>query len=160
MAGWVSHALAETLETTDATRRSCMGVIKALFDKQIAEFTLPGSATYLVSNADPIDYRLAALEAVLRHAVERMYVIYVDILSDVDLAQVFLWMQEKSLFGMGALLYNAAPGITFHAADLARNLFLAPFMDQNLRSAGAALPGSVAGALRKVGPDASARTHG
>ena len=38
-----------------------------------------------------------------------------EILNDVDLAQVFLWFQEKSLFGMGALLHNPNPGACVRA---------------------------------------------
>jgi hypothetical protein len=37
---------------------------------------------------------------------------------------VFLWLQEKSLFGMGAILFNPTPGVKFHACDLIRNLLL------------------------------------
>ena len=55
--------------------------------------------------------------------------VYVGILNDVNLAQVFLWLQEKSLFGFGALLHNAAPGQDFRASDLVRNLLMSPCMN-------------------------------
>ena len=45
-----------------------------------------------------------------------------------NIAQAFLWLQEKSLLTIEALLYNPAPGIRFRASDLVRNLLLAPSM--------------------------------
>ena len=46
--------------------------------------------------------------------------------------QVFLWLQEKSLFGQGSLLHNPSPGVDFSGADLIRNLILVSVMDQSL----------------------------
>ena len=62
----------------------------------------------------------------------RMSLMYCEILSDVNLAQVFLWLQEKTLFGMGALLYNPTPGVNFRPSDLVRNLLLSSFMNRDL----------------------------
>ena len=42
---------------------------------------------------------------------------------------MFLWLQEKTLFGMGALLFNPSPGMDFSAADIVRNLILTSVMD-------------------------------
>ena len=47
-----------------------------------------------------------------------------EVLTEINFPQVFLWMQEKSLLSMGALLQNDNPGIPFSAGDLARNLLL------------------------------------
>lgn len=49
---------------------------------------------------------------------------------ELNLCQVFLWLQERSLLSMGALLFNPNPGIRFEAADLTRNLFLANYMNK------------------------------
>jgi len=64
--------------------------------------------------------------------LDRMGVTYCEILTEVNMAQVFLWLQEKSLFGEASLLHNPAPGIFFTAVDMVRNLLLAPTMDLNL----------------------------
>ena len=34
--------------------------------------------------------------------------------------QVFMWLQEKSLFGEAALVFNPAPGLFFTAVDMIR----------------------------------------
>ncbi|CUG61050.1 Hypothetical protein, putative [Bodo saltans] len=72
--------------------------------------------------------KLTLLTDILRQSVDEMYLVSIEIQNDPDLAQVFLWLQEKSLLGMGALLQNLAPGVEFHAADLVRNILFAPFM--------------------------------
>ena len=46
----------------------------------------------------------------LNLAVHKMSMTLVIILNEVNLSQVYLWLQEKSLWGMGALLYNPHPG--------------------------------------------------
>jgi hypothetical protein len=56
-----------------------------------------------------------------------MRMMYCEIISEVNLPQVFLWLQEKTLLGMGALLYNPSRGINFEASDMARNLLLSTF---------------------------------
>ncbi len=45
---------------------------------------------------------------------------YVEVLNEINMAQVFLWLQEKSLFGEGSLLHNPSPGVDFTGADLVR----------------------------------------
>ena len=46
--------------------------------------------------------------------------------------QVFLWLQEKSLLGEAALVFNPAPGLFFTGVDMIRNLILAPVIDCSL----------------------------
>ena len=46
--------------------------------------------------------------------------------------QVFLWLQEKSLLGEAALVFNPAPGLFFTGVDMIRNLILAPVIDRSL----------------------------
>jgi hypothetical protein len=41
------------------------------------------------------------------------------------------WLQESSLLSMGSLLFNPTPGLTMCAADLCRNLCVAPFLDDS-----------------------------
>jgi len=72
---------------------------------------------------------------VARLALDKMGAMKVDLedSSEADarsvasvLPQIFLWLQEKTLFSEGALLFNPSPGIGFASADLVRNLLLAP----------------------------------
>ena len=43
-------------------------------------------------------------------ALHKMSVTLVIIRNEVNLSQVYLWLQEKSLFSMGALIHNPSPG--------------------------------------------------
>jgi len=95
---------------------------KAIFDKRIKEETAK------MDNKEKLEW----LEDKVRASLDRMGVTLVRVLNEVNMAQVFLWLQEKSLFGEAALVYNAAPGVFFTGADMVRNLMLAPIMNQNL----------------------------
>ena len=53
--------------------------------------------------------------------------------SRIDLAQMFQWLQEKTLFAAGAVLWNPAPGVAFGARDLIRNAAMAAFLDEPVR---------------------------
>lgn len=57
---------------------------------------------------------------------------YIELLTDDNVQQIFLWMQEKSVFGMGRLLHNPHPGVDFAPIDLARNLVVSSVMDEPL----------------------------
>jgi hypothetical protein len=121
-AGMVSAALGTAhpaLAVSAETEASAMGQMKRRFTNAIATWLMA-----FEGSAVP-----AQLSSLLTRTLRHMYVVMVDVKSDVNLALVFLWMQEKTLFGMGVLLENPSPGKVFHAADLTRNLFLAPFMD-------------------------------
>ena len=54
----------------------------------------------------------------------------VEVESHINLSQWFLWLQEKSLFGFASLLANNTPGVSFHAADLVKNLLLSAFLEK------------------------------
>ena len=56
--------------------------------------------------------------------LDHFYIMYMECQNDINLPQLFLWLQEKSLFSMGALLYNPTPGVKFSSCDLIRNLLL------------------------------------
>jgi len=64
--------------------------------------------------------------------LDLMGITFVEILNDINMAQVFLYLQEKALMGEAALLFNPTPGIDFTAVDLARNLLLAPTMNESI----------------------------
>jgi hypothetical protein len=51
--------------------------------------------------------------------------------SDSSVSQIYQWLQESSLLSMGSLLFNPTPGLTMCAADLCRNLCVAPFLDES-----------------------------
>jgi hypothetical protein len=53
-------------------------------------------------------------------------------MNEINLSQVFLWLQEKSLLGEASLLHDRTPGINFRASDLARNLLMSGFMHLTL----------------------------
>jgi len=63
------------------------------------------------------------------HSVTHCTVMFIEIHNEVNLAQSFLWLQESSLFSMGALLHNPTPGVSFSIEDLARNLLLSPVLE-------------------------------
>jgi hypothetical protein len=95
---------------------------KAAFDRRVREETM---------GLGPRD-RLRWTEATLAAALDRMGATRCEILTDVNMAQVFLWLQEKSLFGEGALLENKTPGVFFSGADMVRNLVLSPTMAMDM----------------------------
>ena len=59
---------------------------------------------------------------------------YIEILNEVDLAQIFLWFQEKSILGEGSLVYNKCPGVDFRTCDLIRNHVLSVHMYKPLQA--------------------------
>ena len=64
------------------------------------------------------------IEQMFFNANHKMSVMLVVIMNEVNLGQIYLWYQEKSLFGMGALLHNASPGEYLTGGDMVRNLVL------------------------------------
>ena len=102
-----------------ASKSSLQSRAKGFFDKQLRR-SLRRHRTHKAQRE--------LLAALARTALDIMAITFCEILNEIDLPQVFLWFQEKSLFSMGALLHNPAPGLPFRAADLLRNLVLAPSM--------------------------------
>ena len=105
------------------TSSTPMGRAKALLDAKAADLVRAGD-------------RVASIAA-LRDAVDAALVgtklIYVEVKGDdVDLAQAFQWLQEKSLFA-GSILWNRAPGVDFSACDLVRNALVATTLRLPLR---------------------------
>merc|ERR1712126_684577 len=64
--------------------------------------------------------------------LDLMGLTFCEILNEINLSQVFLWLQEKSLLGGGALVFNPAPGLFFTAVDMIRNVLLSPIMSKTM----------------------------
>ena len=59
---------------------------------------------------------------------------YCEIKSEINLAQVFLWLQEKYLFGLtGTPLWNLTPG-SFRTCDMVCNLLLSGVMNLDIEA--------------------------
>jgi len=69
----------------------------------------------------------------IHQQLDLMGVTFCEILNEINLAQVFLWLQEKSLLGEAAELFNPAPGIFFTSVDMIRNLLLAPILSTSMK---------------------------
>ena len=122
---WMDHYL-----LTSGAAASMQAQVKNVFDIAIRKKILLECSSLTMRSELFVEKVYKQLDVIVRGMLDGMGYIYVEILNEIPLAQVFLWLQEKSLFGIGALLYNASPGIDFHASDLARNLLLAPFMEE------------------------------
>ena len=64
------------------------------------------------------------IEKMFYNAIHKMSIMLVVVMNDVNLGQIYLWLQEKSIFGDGALLHNASPGEFLAGGDMVRNLVL------------------------------------
>jgi len=75
---------------------------------------------------NPMD-GLDLVHEIFRQALDKMSVTRCKIEGNIDPAQIFLWLQEKSFFN-GYQLQNLRPGEFLLTVDLARNLVLAPLL--------------------------------
>ena len=64
------------------------------------------------------------IEQMFHNAIHKMSIMLVIVMNDVNLGQIYLWLQEKSIFGEGALVHNASPGEFLAGGDMVRNLVL------------------------------------
>ena len=119
----VTPAPALALALSREALESPQGLAKTIFDSCAAQLGAGEGAA-----KGDIDNRVCKLSTAAHNACTHMNIMYCEILTPINLSQVFLWMQEKSLLGMGALLKNDNPGIPFSCGDLARNLLLCPFI--------------------------------
>ena len=105
------------------TASTPMGRAKALLDAKAADLVRVGDrAASIAALRDAVDAALAGTK-----------LIYIEVKGDdVDLAQAFQWLQEKSLFA-GSILWNPAPGVDFSACDLVRNALVATTLRLPLR---------------------------
>jgi hypothetical protein len=99
---------------------STQAAAKAAFDVRLGEM--------LTAAGGNMGKRLNKVAQIAESSTLGLTLMYIEILNKVNLPQVFLWMQEKALFGMGALLHNQQEGVDFRVADLVRNLVLSCFM--------------------------------
>jgi len=60
-----------------------------------------------------------------------MTLLYIEMLNELNLAQVFLWFQEKDIM-ISTMMYNSCPGVNFRACDMVRNLVLSTYMSRPL----------------------------
>jgi hypothetical protein len=99
-----------------ATTHSVQYKVKSQFDRLIAT-----DSSRMNSLKEKADRFIVLFNKILDH----FQFVYMEFLNDdILLPQLFLWLQEKSIFSMGALLYNPTPGIKFRAVDLVRNLVM------------------------------------
>merc|ERR1712142_1327595 len=56
-----------------------------------------------------LDEKIEWCAVALHQALDLMGITFVEILNDINMAQVFLYLQEKALMGEGALLFNPTP---------------------------------------------------
>ena len=105
------------------TASTPMGRAKALLDAKAADLVrVDDRAASIAALRDAVDAALAGTK-----------LIYIEVKGDdVDLAQAFQWLQEKSLFA-GSILWNPAPGVDFSACDLVRNALVATTLRLPLR---------------------------
>ncbi|KAK3286437.1 hypothetical protein CYMTET_6010 [Cymbomonas tetramitiformis] len=128
-----------SLQATPAARATNQGAAKAQFDKFIASrisgedhqrnhsMLLNEAASGPAVQAQALDDLRELLSSALG-----MCLVRVECLNDLDLAAVFLWLQEKALFGPAASLVNKQPGLHFKGCDWVRNLLLSVYMDLDL----------------------------
>ena len=72
------------------------------------------------------------LDQLATAVIDWLALTYIEILNEVNLAQIFVWFQEKTLIGAEKMIYNPTPGLNFRASDLVRNLILASYMEKPL----------------------------
>ena len=122
-AGAVHHAAGTPLTYSPATLSTFMGRAKLLLDAKAAELV------DLHDRTRSIERLVAAVDA----ALVGTKLIYIEVKGDdVDLAQAFQWLQEKSLFA-GSILWNPTPGVDFAACDLVRNALVSTTLSLPLR---------------------------
>ena len=118
--GLVTNGLDTLL--TEITTHSAQYDTKRYFDGQF-QHILNSSSTPSIALDTVVSRATAALN---------VQMIMVEPQSDINVAQVYQWLQESSLLSMGALLFNPSPGMKMHACDLARNLFMSPWTGEPL----------------------------
>ncbi|KAJ3023734.1 UNVERIFIED_CONTAM: hypothetical protein HDU68_008490 [Siphonaria sp. JEL0065] len=71
----------------------------------------------------------SSIHETFTNAIHKMYIMSILITTrDLQLCQVFQWLQEKSLLAE-TILFNPTPGRNFGTLDIVRNLLLSNFMD-------------------------------
>ena len=108
-------------EPPERIRSSNQGGAKFVFDTYVREM--------LEREASGTEAKASALAETASKALQGVALMRIEVMNEISMPQVFLWMQESSLFSPGSLLCNPQPGISFRASDLVRNLVLACYMD-------------------------------
>jgi len=76
--------------------------------------------------------KLEVLTEIYHQCLTKMGVTRVEIINEIDMAQVFLWLQEKSLLS-GLMIHNPTPGEALGCCDLVRNLLLSPMLNKPIK---------------------------
>ncbi|CAJ1961405.1 unnamed protein product [Cylindrotheca closterium] len=114
------------LEFSSTTKESTQYMTYSTFLQLAKNLLKPASANG--------DFNSNVLSKLFYNQVHRFSMTYIELLTKNDnLQQIFLWMQEKSVFGSGRLLFNPHPGIDFAPVDLARNWIISSAMDLPLQ---------------------------
>ena len=100
--------------------------------KKFFEDSFQGRSKYYFDKQLSKVEKISELEKLATFALEKMGMTLVEIINEINMAQVFLWFQEKAVFGPGGFLYNRAPGVDFEPCDLVRNLVVSSQMSQSI----------------------------
>mmetsp|Transcript_4519 Transcript_4519/g.10670 ORF Transcript_4519/g.10670 Transcript_4519/m.10670 type:complete len:528 (+) Transcript_4519:109-1692(+) len=115
------------LHFSSTTKESMQYIAYSTFSQLAKKLLKPAAA-------GNIDFNAKVLSKLFYNQLHRFSMTYLELLTKNDnLQQIFLWMQEKSVFGMGRLLFNPHPGIDFAPVDLARNLIVSSAMNLPLQ---------------------------
>ena len=119
------------VEVSDSCRKSVQYMAYRIFKQELHALVKRTTATYSPTSV------VKTLQKLLRKQVYGFSLMYIELLSaargtkkEINMQQIFLWMQEKTIFGMGRLLFNPHPGVDFTPIDLARNLIVSCVMNE------------------------------
>ena len=125
-----------TIEVSTKCRKSNQYLAYSIFQRELRALirrSTTTSSSELPCQTTATTFKL--LHKLFRKQLYGFSLMYIELLGRNDttnMQQIFLWMQEKTIFGMGRLLYNPHPGIDFAPIDLARNLVVSCAMNEPL----------------------------
>jgi hypothetical protein len=115
--GAIAHQLNASIELSIDSNNH-MAITKTTFDSLCREYIRSSDDREIVS----------AMKHLVNRCLDFFFIMYMELKNEINMPQLYLWMQEKSLFSLGSLLHNPAPGIRFLAIDLVRNLLISPII--------------------------------
>ena len=86
-----------------------------------------------ISKVTTFEDKVDLYTRIMIESTKRMGVMMVKIENEIDMAQVFLWLQEKS-YGASLLFANTWHGECLACCDLIRNLLLSPLLNLPLQT--------------------------
>ena len=130
-----------TIDVSTKCRESNQYLAYNIFQRELRALIRRSSSSSSSSAAESQSCRTTStfklLHKLFRKQVYGFSLMYIELLGrneTTNMQQIFLWMQEKTIFGMGRLLYNPHPGIDFTPIDLARNLVVSCVMNEPLHT--------------------------